>query len=214
MQTILIANPKGGSGKSTLASNLASYFAWQGEQVMLGDIDRQQSSKHWLALRPDNYPAIQNWVLEEQQPARPPKGTTVAVLDTPAGLHGKKLDKTLKVVNRILVPVRAAYFDMWASEQFFAQLAEEKRVRKGDVQIAVVGMCINPRTRAAQELEAFLARFDLPVLSYLRDTQLYIQLQNKGLGLFDLPKPRYLRDNEQWLPILDWLDKSKTLDIK
>ncbi len=205
MQTILIANPKGGSGKSTLATNLAGYFAWQGEQVMLGDLDRQQTSRHWLRLRPENFPRVSGWELKDREPARPPKGTTVAVLDSPAGLHGKRLDQALKVSARILVPVRAGFFDMWASEDFFLQLAEEKAVRKGEVEVAVVGMCVNPRTKTAQELNDFLARFDLPVLTHLRETQLYVQLQPKGLTLFDLPRPRYERDYLEWQPILDWL---------
>ncbi|XLM22947.1 ParA family protein, partial [Chromobacterium piscinae] len=49
MRSVLIANPKGGSGKSTLATNLAGYFAAGGKKVMLGDVDRQQTSLHWLA---------------------------------------------------------------------------------------------------------------------------------------------------------------------
>jgi chromosome partitioning protein len=201
MQTILIANPKGGSGKSTLATNLAGYFAWEGEQVMLGDIDRQQTSRHWLQLRPENYPRICSWDLKDREPARPPKGTTVAVLDSPAGLHGKKFEAALKVMKRVLVPVRAGFFDMWASEDFFRQLAEEKAVRKGEIKVGLVGMGINPRTRSAQELEAFFARFDLPVLTHLRETQLYVQLQPKGLTLFDLPRPRFERDYTEWQPI-------------
>lgn len=56
----------------------------------------------------------------------------------------------------MLVPVRADFFDMWASEDFFAQLAEEKAVRRGEVQIGVVGMCINPRTRSARSWPIFL----------------------------------------------------------
>ena len=49
MKAFLVANPKGGSGKSTLATNLAGYFASQRHEVMLGDIDRQQSAREWLA---------------------------------------------------------------------------------------------------------------------------------------------------------------------
>ena len=43
-----VMSSKGGVGKSTLATNLAGYFANQGHEVMLGDIDRQQSSREWL----------------------------------------------------------------------------------------------------------------------------------------------------------------------
>ena len=45
-----------GSGKSTLATNLAGYFAWQGELVMLGDIDRQQTARPWHAPQPRRVP--------------------------------------------------------------------------------------------------------------------------------------------------------------
>jgi chromosome partitioning protein len=51
MPVVLVANPKGGVGKSTLATNIAGYFASRGHAVMLGDIDRQQSSRLWLGLR-------------------------------------------------------------------------------------------------------------------------------------------------------------------
>ena len=52
MPVVVVANPKGGVGKSTLSTNIAGYFARQGHAVMLGDIDRQQSSRLWLGLRP------------------------------------------------------------------------------------------------------------------------------------------------------------------
>ena len=45
MPVIVVANPKGGVGKSTLATNVAGALAREGHAVMLGDIDRQQSSR-------------------------------------------------------------------------------------------------------------------------------------------------------------------------
>ena len=52
MPVIVVANPKGGVGKTTLATNLAGYLASRGHAVMLGDVDRQQSSRTWLDQRP------------------------------------------------------------------------------------------------------------------------------------------------------------------
>jgi chromosome partitioning protein len=204
MQTILIANPKGGAGKSTLATNLATYFAWRGRRVVLGDIDRQRSAHYWLSLRSPNFPAIGLWEVADDL-SKPPKGTEVAILDTAAGLHGKRLEAVLKLTDRILVPVQPSSFDMWASEDFFARLANEKQVRKGKVDIGVVGMRVKAGTRAADQLVAFLDQFELPVLSCLRDTQYYLQTLPRGLGLFDLPTPRVAKDLAQWEPILEWL---------
>lgn len=204
MRTCLVANPKGGSGKSTVATNLAAGLARQGLPVMLGDLDRQQSSREWLGLRSVALPPIRTWEIKDKEPARPPKGTTHAVLDTPAGLHGKTLERCLKQVSHVLVPVQPSLFDILATRRFLATLLEEKVVRKGGLKLAVVGMRVDPRTRSAAELERFFSGYELPVLAFLRDTQLYVQASAQGATLFDLPASRVEKDLEQWQGIVDW----------
>lgn len=206
MKAFLVANPKGGSGKSTLATNLAGYFASQGNDVMLGDIDRQQSSREWLGIRPFELPTIDTWEIGPDNIARPPKGTSHVVLDTPAGLHGKMLERVLKLSSRVIVPVQPSMFDMLATRHFLTELLAEKAVRKGKADVAVIGMRVDARTRAAAELERFFATFDLPVLAYLRDTQVYVQATAAGMTLFDLPRSRAERDIEQWQAIIDWVE--------
>jgi chromosome partitioning protein len=206
MKAFLVANPKGGSGKSTLATNLAGYFANQGGDVMLGDIDRQQSSREWLAIRPFELPTIETWAIGPDNIARPPKGTSHVVLDTPAGLRGKMLDRVLKLSTRVIVPVQPSLFDMLATRHFLTELLAEKAVRKGKADVAVIGMRVDARTRAAGELEKFFAGFDLPVLAYLRDTQVYVQATAAGMTLFDLPPSRAERDIEQWQAIIEWAE--------
>jgi chromosome partitioning protein len=78
MPVIVVANPKGGVGKTTLSTNLAGYLASRGRAVMLGDVDRQQSSRTWLGLRPDGLPKI-SWEADGDI-VRPGHD-----LDTPAG---------------------------------------------------------------------------------------------------------------------------------
>ena len=206
MKSFLIANPKGGAGKSTLSSNLAGYFAQAGHRVMLGDTDRQHSAREWLKIRPAALPPIHGWSIEKDQPLRPPRDTTHVVLDTPAGLHGKALEKVLRQVSRVIVPVQPSLFDILATRDFLEALLQEKAVRKERTFVAVVGMRVDPRTRAAGELERFLSSWDLPVLSYIRDSQLYVQLAANGMTLFDLPPSRAERDLELWRPILEWVD--------
>ena len=206
MKAFLVANPKGGSGKSTLATNLAGYFASKRHEVMLGDIDRQQSSREWLGIRPFELPSIDTWDIGHDNIARPPKGTTHVVLDTPAGLRGKMLDKVLNLSTRVIVPVQPSMFDMAATRNFLTELLSEKAVRKGRVDVAVIGMRVDARTRAAAELERFFASFDLPVLTYLRDTQVYVQAAGAGMTIFDLPPSRAERDLEQWRAIIEWAE--------
>ena len=205
MLSILVVNPKGGCGKSTLATNLAGYYANAGRKVMLGDVDRQQSSLRWLAERPEQAAGITGWQLQSGEAAKPPKNTEIIVLDSPAGVHGKKLDQLLEKVDRVIVPVQPSPFDMAASEDFLDLLMAQKRIRKGKAFAAVVGMRVDPRTRAAGDLERFLSGYDIPVLTWMRNTQLYVQLAFRGLTLFDLPAARSERDRQEWQPVIEWL---------
>ena len=100
----------------------------------------------------------------------------------------------------------ATMFDMLATRHFLEALLSEKAVRKGRADVAVIGMRVDARTRAAGELERFFATFDLPVLTYLRDTQVYVQAAAAGMTLFDLPPSRAERDLEQWQAIIDWVE--------
>ncbi len=203
MPVMVVANPKGGVGKSTLATNLAGALARAGHAVMLGDVDRQQSARQWLALRPALLPQIRGWDLAHDAVVRPPKGTTHVVIDTPAGLHGKKLDDVMKLADIVIVPLQPSLFDIQTSHAFVQELAAHKR---GDrVRIGVVGMRVREGTIATDQLRHFLEGLGVPVLAMLRDTQLYVQLAARGATLWDIAPSRAERDIAQWQPILAWL---------
>lgn len=205
MPIVVVANPKGGVGKSTLSTNVAGYFAREGHQVMLGDIDRQQSSALWLQLRPPQARPIHTWDISHDLIARPPKEATHVVLDTPAGLHGWRFKDVLKLANKVIVPLQPSIFDIYATRAFIDQLAETRRAGKLDV--GIVGMRVDPRTIAADKLAEFVNGLGLPVLAYLRDTQNYIHLAARGLTLFDVAPGRVEKDLQQWEGICRWLDR-------
>ena len=207
MPTIVVANPKGGVGKSTLSTNLAGYFAAQGQQVLLGDADRQQSARGWLGIRPPAARPIATWEIDEDYIAKPPKGVSHVVLDTPAGLQGWRLNDVLKMADRVIVPLQPSIFDILATRDFLARLADEKAVRNGDIDVGIVGMRVDSRTRAADQLHRFVEGLQLPLIAYLRDTQNYIQLAAHGLTLWDIAPSRVQRDLDQWQPIIEWVSK-------
>ncbi len=204
MPIVVVANPKGGVGKSTLSTNIAGYFAARGHAVMLGDIDRQQSSRLWLGLRPPVARPIASWEIDADNIAQPPKGTTHVVLDTPAGLHGKRLSEVVKMADRIVVPLQPSVFDIFATRAFLDELMQSKHAAK--TQIALVGMRVDARTLAADHLHEFVDQLGTPVLGYLRDTQNYIHLAARGLTLFDVAPGRVEKDLEQWRGLCQWLD--------
>ena len=204
MPVLVVANPKGGVGKSTLATNIAGYWARQGHAVVLGDVDRQQSARLWLGLRPPAARPIGLWDTSGDTTTRPPKASTHAVLDTPAGLHGRRLGDVLKQADKIIVPLQPSVFDIFATRDFLDQLAAHRRA--GRAEVGIVGMRVDTRTRAAEQLQHFVDSLGLPVLGTLRDTQNYVHLAAHGVTLFDLAPGRVARDLEQWQGICAWLD--------
>jgi chromosome partitioning protein len=202
MPVIAIANPKGGAGKSTLSTNLAGCLAAQGHAVMLGDVDKQQSARQWLGLRPPQLLPIRGWAVQPDDIVRPPKGTTHVVLDTPAGLQGKRLDAVLRIASHVLVPLQPSLFDIQATHAFVQLLQQHKRA--ADLKIGLVGMRVRENTKANEQLHAYLATLPVPVVAWLRDTQNYVQLAAHGLTLFDVAPSRVERDLEQWAPLKAW----------
>ena len=206
MRAILVANPKGGCGKTTLAVNLAGLLASRGERASLWDLDRQRSSFEWLSLRPRDLPRVTRLDTHDDEDPKLPRGDRWLVLDSPAGLRGKNLAHALKPAHKVLVPIQPSLFDMAAAQDFLAVLAEEKAVRKHRTFVGIVAMRVDARTRAAATLETFLRQFELPVVTFLRDTVLYANAALAGKSLFDLAPSLVERDVEQWRPLIDWLD--------
>ncbi len=208
MPVIVVANPKGGVGKSTLSTQLAGFFASRGHAVMLGDVDRQHSSRQWLALRPPELAPILSWEIDRGDVVKPPKGTSHVVLDTPAALHGKRLDAVLRLADRVLIPLQPSLFDIQATHPFVTDLLAHKRAAK--LRIGLIAMRVRENTISADQLRQFLATLPLPVVGQLRDTQNYVQLAARGLTLWDLNPNRVERDLEQWRPIVEWLESDRT----
>ena len=203
MPVIVVANPKGGVGKSTLATNVAGWFARGGAAVMLGDVDRQLSSRQWLALRPPELPPIRGWDVEDDRHLKPPKGTTHVVLDTPAGLHGRRLEAVLRIAERLLVPLQPSLFDIQATHAFLQ--AVRAHPRADAIRIGLVAVRVKEHTHATEHLQEFLATLGASPVASLRDTQNYVHLAARGLTLWDVAASRVERDLQQWQPMLEWL---------
>ena len=205
MQTILVANPKGGSGKTTLATNIAGWLAGKRQRVGLLDADPQGSSSQWLARRPALFPPVAGFAGDARRREIKDVAPEWLVVDSPAGLHGDDLRDAVKRADAMVVPVSPSAFDMDATERFLAVVGELKAVREGGVAIALVAMRVDARTRSTADLETFLGQFDLPLVTHLRDTQVYVYCARDGYSLFDLPRSRAGQDWEQWRPLTRWI---------
>jgi len=203
MSVIVVANPKGGVGKSTLATQIAGFLSSQGKAVTLGDLDRQQSSRQWLALRPAHLRPISPWEITPNSVVKPARGSTFAVIDTPAGLHGNRFDAAMRVADIVVVPLQPSLFDMQATHAFIGALREHKHM--GRVRIGLVGMRIKEHTIAHDRFREFVGLLGLPLVTTLRDTQNYVHLAAHGLTLYDVAPGKVERDLAQFAPLGEWL---------
>jgi chromosome partitioning protein len=209
MPVIAVINRKGGSGKSTLATHLAAYCATHGMPVMLGDVDRQQSTRSWLRRRekqqaPQRSPIV-CWAVEPKNVLRPPSGITRVFLDTPGGMRGFELARVVMFADAILIPVCNSAFDRESAAECLAELMTLPRVASGRCKVAAVGMRVDARTKAAEILQAWADQHKLAFIGVLRETQAYVRCIEQGLTLFDLSAAQVQADMAQWQPILEWL---------
>jgi chromosome partitioning protein len=98
--------------------------------------------------------------------------------------------------------LQPSIFDILATEEFLKKLAHHP----GHFRVGVMGMRVNARSRAAEQLTHYVEQLGLPVLGYLRDTQNYIQLAAHGATLWDVAPSRVEKDIAQWEDILKWVE--------
>lgn len=206
MKVISILNHKGGVGKSTISTNIAGYFANQGNKVILGDFDIQQSSYNWLALRPTNAATINTWDIQDGKLANPPADTTHIIIDSPAGLRSENLQRLVKMSDKVIVPLKPSTFDMLSTETFLEEIIEMINAQEKQTDLCIVGNMVDARTKSAENLSAFVKTLGLDCPVFLRQAQIYVQLAAHGLSLFDSTSSLFERDIIQWKPLLNWIN--------
>lgn len=209
MQRILIASRKGGCGKTTLVSNLAAYWAQKGKRTVVLDADRQASSFHWCARRPETVPGVlaidatRRGALD-----RIPVDAERVLIDTPAGSDADSLAALLDSADAVLVPVLPSPIDLEATAPFLAELAAVPRIKRGRLPVALVANRLKPWTRASQDTLESLRAMPFPLVAELRDSQAYALLAGLGKGLFDYGSEQVRSHQDDWAPLLRWLKRA------
>lgn len=209
MRQIMVLNSKGGSGKSTIATNLASYYADRGHDVILADLDPQGSSLAWLEARPAGRPPIRG-VDASEKGARLPRSADIAILDAPAAAHGAELGHLMRRADTFLVPVLASPMDMRAAARFVEELRRNKRIAGRQAKFAMIANRAREYTNIYQDLEEFLRKLRVPVLTSLRDNMNYVRAAERGLGIFEMAPYATAIDREQWKPIIRWINSKRS----
>jgi len=92
-------------------------------------------------------------------------------MDAPAAVHGKDLTALMRKAETIIVPVLPSPIDMRAASDFITELKKNSRVANKQAKIALVANRTREVARIYGELEAFLKKQRIPVLTHLRDSQ-------------------------------------------
>jgi chromosome partitioning protein len=201
----MVMNAKGGCGKSTLATNIASYFASEGQSVALADYDPQRSSLDWIERRPDNRPKIAGVAGYEDGLRHMPRTADVLVIDAPARSHGKELVDLVRNAETIVIPVLPSTIDIQASDRFIKELKSVAKIERKEAKIAVVANRVREYTLIFEELDEYLTAARVPYVTSLREAQNYVRAYTRGLGIFELPEYLAWPDWEQWEPLTKWL---------
>ncbi len=219
MQRILVLNPKGGSGKTTVATNLASYFATQGDHPLLMDNDPQGSSTRWLKKRTPEQPLIHGVAAFERNSRmtrsfqlRVPPDAAHVIVDTPAAVMAQDMPEFTKNAQAILVPVLPSDIDIHTCSRCIADLLLIAKVRRDENRIGVIANRVKRNTVIYQSLMRFLETLRIPVVATLRDSQNYVRAAELGVGLHEMKRHQVAPDLLDWEPLLDWLRAKESLE--
>src|ERR1700678_3600570 len=213
MQRILVLNPKGGSGKTTIATNLASYFASQGDRPLLSDNDPQGSSTRWLKKRKLEQPLIngiaafeRNSLMTRAWQMRIPADAAHVVVDTPAAILAQQMPEMTKDADAIIVPVLPSDIDIHACSRCIADLLLIAKVRRDENRIGVIANRVKRNTLIYQSLDRVLETLRIPVIATIRDSQNYVRAAEQGVGVHEMKHHLVAQDLADWQPMLAWLE--------
>jgi len=212
MKKILVINSKGGSGKTTIATNLASYYAHNGQLTVLMDYDPQGSSMQWLKLRPAHLNQIHganaarrkgNVIRSWQMVISP--STQQLVIDAPAGVDGILMQELVQRADSIVIPVAPSPVDIHATSDFIKDLFLIGKIRLHNTRLAVIANRVRSNGPLYEPLRRFLDSLQIPFVTSVTDTDNYVEAMGMGMGVVEMDFEKTLTERMELQPLVDWL---------
>jgi chromosome partitioning protein len=71
----------------------------------------------------------------------------------------------------------------------------------------VVANRVRKKTKVYMSLQRFLDSLHIPFVTYLRDTQNYVQSSEEGLGVHEWQGYKIRQDRAQWEKLIRWIEE-------
>ncbi len=182
MKTITLLSQKGGSGKTTLSLNLAIAAVEDGKQVLVIDLDPQESAGRWSRLRKNENPVIvsgQHQQLRDMLERSEAAGADLVLIDTAPKSEAAALAAAI-CSDLIVIPCRASSLDLDAvgDSVHVAGLAQKPA-------LFVLNDCRSSSTLPAMAMEA-LKDYGCPIAPVQIGSRVgFIKSLTEGKGIIE-----------------------------
>ena len=211
----MVVNGKGGCGKTTIATNLASALTSRKHRVALIDHDPQASSTFWVSQRDPDMPPIQVVAAHQRSHMyqtqtfqhRLPEDVDQIVVDAHSASRDLDVQSLLRQADLVLIPVLPSSIDIRAGGQFIAELLTHRSFRQRPVPVGVIANRVQPNTETHAKLEQFLSCLDVPAVATFRDSPVYPESAERGLGVMEMKESRAARKElAAWHDLVNWIE--------
>ena len=194
---IAILNPKGGTGKTTLATNLSRSLQSWGD-VLLLDLDPQQSAQEWAERNPEDYPGVLG-VQPDNLLRTIPKVKDrfgIIIIDGAAIMRQRSLADAIKASDFVLIPIQPSGLDIWGSSDLVELIKTRQAVADGRPKASFVVSRQIHGTRFAADIGTRLEQMEMPVFaSRLTQRIDFTEASTAGMSVLDY-RPRGKADQE------------------
>lgn len=185
---VLIGGEKGGTGKTTLTINLACLAASDGADLVVVDVDPQQSASRFFTTRAENEIEPYITCIEKRGRSLTQDLTHLAtkyqlVMVDAGGQDNPDLRYAMLASDEMYVPVKPNQLDLWTLDKMDNLLYEVQGFNSELVARSVLNMCSsNPRNTDAREARDVLEDYKMikPLSTEIKDRVSYARVPRTG----------------------------------
>lgn len=206
---VLFGSSKGGTGKTTMATNIAQLRVSAGHDVLLLDMDKQESSTAWLEFRADNDAdlALPALVTKHRKNLKAGENTKSAaklllhelrdlakryddiIIDV-GGHDSLELRCALTIADKAYLPFQPSSVDLLTLEHLNDTLIEEAFISNEKLECYGFVNCApsNPNETDAKETQEAIAEFENIKVSHctIVERKAFKRAFSEGLGVAEM----------------------------